>query len=385
MRPSGFGFVELLVATAITLVLAAGLLAVAAGGPAEVNGRSAGIEIQERLRAAAEAILADVAPAGSGPVSAGAQRPLGGAVATVLPFRIGPAGDPPGTARTDALTLLASAAAAARPSLVAPWSPASGTATLAGGPGCPAGDPACGLVVGDVVLLLDETGQADCFRVDAVAGGMLALSPRGVTSGREFPAGSPVVPLSIANYWFKPGAPGEAGQLMSGTGSGADMPLIDHVVAASFTLLADPRPPELLPGAVPPVADYGPSPPQVGVDNARDSWPAGENCTFVVSGVSQVSRMPVIGPATGLVPLPIAALTDGPWCPDGSSPGRFDADLLRVRAVRVVVRVEASRREARGANSVLFAHPGSSSDRSASAADREVAFEIVPRALLAGR
>jgi len=50
--------------------------------------------------------------------------------------------------------------------------------------------------------------------------------------------------------------------------------------------------------------------------------------------------MPVLsGAAGGLVPLPLAMFTDGPWC--GSGATRFDADLLRLRAVRVTVRAQA--------------------------------------------
>jgi hypothetical protein len=34
-------------------------------------------------------------------------------------------------------------------------------------------------------------------------------------------------------------------------------------------------------------------------------------------------------------------LTDGPWCADSTSAGRFDADLLRVRRIRLDLAVEA--------------------------------------------
>ena len=33
-------------------------------------------------------------------------------------------------------------------------------------------------------------------------------------------------------------------------------------------------------------------------------------------------------------------LTDGPFCPDSTSASRFDADLLRIRKVGVVLRVQ---------------------------------------------
>ena len=33
--------------------------------------------------------------------------------------------------------------------------------------------------------------------------------------------------------------------------------------------------------------------------------------------------------------LTAGQLTDGPWCPNATSTNRFDADLLRIRKVRV--------------------------------------------------
>ena len=57
-------------------------------------------------------------------------------------------------------------------------------------------------------------------------------------------------------------------------------------------------------------------------------------------------------------------LTDGPWCPsetntDGDDmPNKFDADLLRVRQVRVTLRVQVANEVLRGPAGVLFRHGG---------------------------
>jgi prepilin-type N-terminal cleavage/methylation domain-containing protein len=384
-RVSGFTLVELLVATAIALLLTAGLLAVAGPSSAGSKGRAAALDLQQRLRAAGEALGAELAAAGTGPVSGVSGRPFGTVAASLLPFRVGPGGDPDGTVRSDALTVLASPGAPAAALLAAPWTPGGGPAEIAVAPGCPAADPACGLRADATVLLIDGRGQADLFRLVSAAGSFVTLATLGATSGRAFPGGSFVVPVTVNVLYLKPGPAGEAGQLMSGDGGGSDMPLVDHVVALSFGLLGEPRPPALLAGPGLPRASYGPSPPPLPDDDPRDAWPAGENCTFLQTGATQASRLAPLHAPPGLVPLPAAWLGDGPWCPDAVSPGRYDADLLRVRAVRVTLRLEASAREARGSDPRLFAHPGDSRDLSAPAADRELVFDVVPRALQLGR
>jgi hypothetical protein len=381
--PTGFTFAELLVAATIGILLIGGLLAIVATGRSASSARAAAIDIEQRLRAATEAIGADVAAAGTGPANAVGGRPLGVIVPSILPCRVGPSGDPPGTFRQDALTLLAAPGSSAGTVLASAWNPGAGLADVAQVPGCPVADASCGIEAGAVVLLLDGA-LAEFYRVDAVVGPSLSLSPFGATSGRSFPAGSPVVPLSVMTYAFKAGPPGEAGQLVSAEGSGADMPAVDHVAGLSFQLLGEPRPP-MLRSTAPVRASYGPLPPAAAIDDPNDAWPAGENCTIAAAGSVQVSRLPALQPGSGLVPLPAGALTDGPWCPDAAAPARHDADLLRVRAVRVTLRLEASSRELRGTDPGRFAHPGTARVFAATTPDREVVFDVVPRALQWGR
>ncbi len=381
----GFTLVELLVATAIVLIVTAGLFALVSPGASGSRTRAAAVDIQQRMRAASEALAADLAAAGTGPVNGISGHAIGAVAATVLPFRVGWRGDPDGTARSDALTVLASPGLLPATRLVDAWNPGAGPANVALVAGCPVGDPSCGFRAGGAVLLVDGRGQSDAFRIDAVDGTLLSLVPRGRTSGRGFPAGAAVVPVVVGVYYFKPDAAADSGQLMSGDGDLSDLPLVDHVVRLSFQLMGDPRPPAVMPGPGPPRASYGPSPPPVGEDDARDGWPAGENCTFTATPAGHVSRLAALRPGTGLVPLAAAVLTDGPWCPDAAAPGRYDADLLRVRAVRVTLRLEATASELRGSDPRLFAHPGSSRDRSSPAADQEVTFDVVPRALQLGR
>ena len=52
----------------------------------------------------------------------------------------------------------------------------------------------------------------------------------------------------------------------------------------------------------------------------------------------------------------MADFMDGPWC--GAGAWRFDADLLRVRAVRVGLRLQAASQAVRGLSPLWFGRPG---------------------------
>jgi prepilin-type N-terminal cleavage/methylation domain-containing protein len=382
----GFSLLELLMAMALALVLITGVLSVASSGRAVSSAAAETIELEQRLRAVSEAVSADLASAGAGPMTGVFGRPLGAVVPSVLPFLVGPRGDPAETARTDAVTVLTSQPGGTATALAASFVPSGGSAQIAASPGCPVGDPACGIQAGDIVMIVDGGGQADLFDVVAVVGSAIQLHSRGTTSGRPSAPGAWVVPVTIASYYLKSGATAEGLQLISGSGLASDLPFVDHVASLEVTLFGDPQPPRLgSPGTSPTRATYGPTPPPPGVDDPRDQWPAGENCAFLVRDGAQESRLATLDGGTDLVPLPPSLLTDGPWCPDAAAPNRVDADLLRVREVRVVLRLEAASPAVRGTDGRLFVHPGVARSPWRWVPDRQVTIDVVPRALHVGR
>ena len=96
------------------------------------------------------------------------------------------------------------------------------------------------------------------------------------------------------------------------------------------------------------------------------------------------ATMPSLG--TGpLVKLGKSKLTDGPWCPDDSTESRYDADLLRVRKVKVTMRVQVAQKSMRGVDTALFLRPGTSRGGERYIPDQEIAFEVSPRNLNFGR
>ena len=126
---------------------------------------------------------------------------------------------------------------------------------------------------------------------------------------------------------------------------------------------------------------YGPAPPPYGEDDDRDTWGAGENCLIAVAGTARVPRLAELGDASSpLQLLPAALLVDGPWCPDADAAVRFDADLLRVRKVRITLRAEAWSDSMRGRDARLFLRPGTASAAARWVVDERAAFDVVLRA-----
>ena len=81
-------------------------------------------------------------------------------------------------------------------------------------------------------------------------------------------------------------------------------------------------------------------------------------------------------PGPGLRRIALAELADGPMT--GVPPNRFDADLLAIRLVRVVLRLQAAADELRGTGN-LFARPGRSSSGFSLLPDIEMTFDAAPR------
>jgi hypothetical protein len=78
-------------------------------------------------------------------------------------------------------------------------------------------------------------------------------------------------------------------------------------------------------------------------------------------------------------------LKDGPWCPDSAAPGRYDADLLRIRKVRVTLRVQAASPSLRGPTGTLFTRGGTSRGSERFIPDHEIKFDVLARNLNLGR
>jgi hypothetical protein len=164
--------------------------------------------------------------------------------------------------------------------------------------------------------------------------------------------------------------------LMRYDGRESTFPVLDDVVRLEFEYFGDPEPPRVVGASESEAIDvtYGPAPPASTVDDPSDPWGIGENCTFALVDGVHTPRLPALGGAA-LVALTSSMLTDGPWCPDVSDGDRFDADLLRVRRVRVHLRLQAPT-PFRGPAGPLFLHAGIAAEPRRWVPDQEITVDV---------
>jgi hypothetical protein len=236
--------------------------------------------------------------------------------------------------------------------------------------GCPLAEPLCRFKIGTTALVFDESGAHDTFRITGVVSAPASIQHANQPLSKSYGSDAAVTQVVTVTYWLKTAS--TTSRLMRYDGYQSDLPVADDIVGLSFEYFGDPRPPalrKLLTDPTGPWTSYGPKPPAPGVDNPDDSWPAGENCLFSVEPTSgrSVPRpgMYAFGTATEtLIKLDAASLSDGPWCPDATAPARVDADLLRLRKVRVTLNV-------RGDGPTM--------------PSQQVSFDVAPRNLNLGR
>ena len=353
-RQAGYSLVELLIAAALTLAISGAVLALVTSAQADAQVQPEASDLHQRLRAAADALAADLLEAGAGPDQGPSPGGLNRLFSPILPYRAGGAGDDPSAGvlyRRDAITLVWVPDTAVQTALAAPLASASSGLKVETAPPCPAGRERCGIGTGADLLVFDAAGAWDVLQVTGDRGAALDVRARGARLDARYAAGAAVAEGRVRTYYLD-----EVGnRLMRGDGLAADLPLVDDVVALWFDYYGDPRPPR------------APRPP-----------PGSANCLFDRSGAP---ALPALTAAPGsLVELPPATLADGPWCGAGG-PHPFDADLLRVRAVRITLAVQAAAVALRGVNRQLFARPGSGRDARRLLPDLRVSFEVAPRNL----
>lgn len=347
---SGYVLLEMLLSTAIAAALLGVLLQFAVGAQHAVRTQADVTDVQQRLRVAAESIRRDLLAAGAGPSHGAGRGPLGRVFAPVVPARTGlTAADAELSYYADRISIMHVPATASQSRLVDSMEEPGAPLTIDGNaPGCSAGT-LCGFVPGDRVLIFEPFnagGAHEVFTVSAVDGNVSSLSPTGSLS-RIYPAGSLLVGVIERVYYLDRSGK----RLMMYDGERSDLPLVDHVVDLRFTYYADPSP-----GAVAPPPDGAAS------------------CAYA-AGSSPVPLLEDLG-GTALKQIAAAQLTDGPVC--GQPPYRFDADLLRVRRIRVTIRLETASAELRGSGPD-FATRGTSLDANRYVPDVQVTFDVAPR------
>lgn len=382
----GFTVVEMLIATLIMMVVTAATFTLMNPAQGMFAAQPEASDMQQRLRVAVDTLYKDLMMAGAGAYSGSGTGSLGNFFAPIMPYRTGSLlPDAPGSFKSDVISLIFVPQTPSQTSIVDPMPPQAVPIKVNPQPGCPEGEALCGFKPGMKLLIYDGTGAFDTFTISTISEDSLQIRHQGTNLSKAYGANSYVVQVMTRTYWLKTDTVAETYQLMMYDGLDTDVPIADNVVGLNFEYFGEPQPALLRPQQIPPTT-YGPNPPALGVDNASDSWPAGENCAFMVVGGQQVPRMATLGGGNGpLAKLDQTKLTDGPWCPDGTNVNRYDVDLLRIRRVRVTLRVQVANKAFRGPSGTLFLRGGTSQGGERFIPDREIKLDVTPRNLNLGR
>ena len=366
---------ELLVASGVLLSVTAVAGTAAMRAQIAFRAQPEVADMQQRARVGAAVVGRDLLMAGAGPVATALSGALVRHLPPIAPYRRGQIDDARGSVfyRPGTLSLVYVPDTRAEADvehafdlgreLLVDLAPNCGDAVH---------ERACGFTVGMRVILFDARGAFDLATVTEVVGSRVRVEHAGGLSS-SYDGGAVMAEVVAPTYFVRPDAGTGALQLVRYDGFRTDRPVVDNVVEAHFEFFGDPRPPRVFSRAPPdepvrPVTSYGPSPPEQGVDDPRDLWGPGENCVFS-DAEGPVPRLGQLAPGPSPVLLDPARFTDGPWCPDGVQAVRFDADLLRIRRVRLRLRVQVAVPAMRGAGRLFFAP------------EQQVVLDVTPRNL----
>jgi len=307
-REQGATLLELLLATALVLTglaLGSGLIRLAAEA---WRWQPEAADQVQRLRVGVETLSSAVA--GAGARLPGVDDEGGAYVPMIFPHLRGVTGpDGPLSVFTDRITVVSSASEEASGHLAGVAQgldplrfEASRCAPLA---------PTCGFQVGQRVMVASRLAAADIVDVASVASGAIDHGAVPLTERYASAEDARLSAVEVRGYYFD----AALRQLRLRT-AGTDMPVLDEVEGLEIRFLGEARAP------------------------ARPRPPPGlANCVVAADGSP---RLPDLVPDYGpFVHLDAARLSDGPVC--GTGVWRFDADLFRVRLVRITLRVAAPR------------------------------------------
>jgi hypothetical protein len=330
----GVSLVELVVALGVTLVVC-GLAAVAlVEAGAAFAWQPSAAELAARARGAVRQLTADLEAAGAGPRAhlppgdpsvpafPDASR-LAAWMPPLLPRIVAlDAADADTTAADDRLSIVSIADAAPQAAVrrVGP------DLRWVPGPTCPALVDGCAMGAGRAVLALERRRGfrlLEVFGVDADGIRLASGDDVARVDGAALLADADVV-----TYRFDRARR----ELLRGRAGGGALPLVDHVAGFAVEYWGD--------------------------------------------------AAPASAPRLESVRLEPATLCDGPWI--GEAPWRVDADLFRVRRVRVRLRLQADAAAVRGINPQRFAAAGTATSPAREVPDLDLAIDVAPASLRGG-
>lgn len=350
----GFTLTELMISTAIMLAVTGAIFSLMnpAQGSAQVQPEIS--DLQQRMRIGSETLFKELVMTGAGPYQGAVTGSLINFFAPILPRRTGRLNpDPtrgPASFHPDKITLAYIPNTYSQSYITDPMPNVSAELKVNQQPNCPQGDQLCGFKVGMGVIIFDSSGNFDNFTITEVQGAAGHLQHRGQQFSIPYEKGASVSEIVSHTYYLNRAT----SQLMRYDGAETDIPVVDNVADVRFEYFGDPQPPR-----------------------APKPVPGRANCLYDING--NYVNLPVLAGGDGsLVPLPAAMLSDGPYCGGGTN--EFDADLLRIRKIRVTLRMQVATAALRGGTDVSGnTRPGAGGERSVP--DYVLSFEVAPRNL----
>jgi type II secretory pathway pseudopilin PulG len=391
----GFTIVEMLLSMAIMIGITAVIFSLVDPSHGTYRTQPEVSDMQQRLRVSTSFLASDLLMAGAGAPSGGmSMGSLINYFAPIQPIRTGFVNPDIGAGvfyRDDAITVFYVPVGAPQTTLAENMPQPSSELKVEASPSCggQSNPLSCqaGFKDGMKVIIFDDTGAWDDMTITHVQDSSLHMQHNKSVPGNElskkYGTNAQIAQVQQRTYYLN----NQTQQLMYYDGFMREEAVVDNVVDVEFEYFGEARPPTLfLDASNAQQTTYGPKPPDVASGNGT-TWPAGQNCIFTRdAGGQAVPRLAnlAVGSA-GLVKLTQAQLSDGPWCPDGAFPTRFDADLYRVRKVGVMLRVQVASADLRGPAGALFRNGGTSTKARSLVPDQEIRFEVTPRNINLGR
>lgn len=352
----GFTLAELLIAMTVMLVVMGAIFSLVDPSTATSRAQPEASDMQQRMRIATDQLSKDLIMAGAGTYSGSVSGALSNYFAPIMPFRMGTLfpTEPDERYFGDRITIAYVPNTAAQTRIREQMPRPSSEVKVDAQPGCPVGDELCGFQEGMRVLIFDKLGAFDFFTITEVQTAALHLQHAPPTNPNDFSKAyrpednARIARVETHTYYID----AASNQLMHYWGDNRlPEPLVDNVVGLAFQYFGDPNPPlEPNPG------------------------PGNTNCIYDAAGNPLLPILPSNG--STLIELPGELFKDGALC--GAWPNVFDADLYRVRKVRVTLRIQAPD-GMRGMDPFLFRNPRESSSAYRVIPDYEMTFEIAPR------
>jgi len=233
-REAGFSLLETVMALALTLLVLGALFELARPAASLNRSLPETANVQQRLRHAFDRLHTDLLAAGRGTVLV-SPGPLGRFLPPVVPYRLGlraAAGEHRRARPTTVTTLSVSRTSGSETTILSPIAGPAPVVRLDPGPGCV--PPVCGYGARDLVLVFDEHGAWELFRVRGTGAMTLALE-RAHGTATVFAPGAVVAPIELHHYY----ADTERLQLRHYDGWQGDFPLVDDLVDLRFRFFGD--------------------------------------------------------------------------------------------------------------------------------------------------